>query len=301
MIVRAGALVGGELRVFISWSKAVSRELAIVLRDWLPDVIQELKPWMSNEDIEKGARWAVEIGAQLEHHDQGILCITTENQQEPWLNFEAGALAKSLDEGRVRPVLLGLAKSDVVGPLAQFQATIADDRDDMSKFIRSLNGGCTDSIDVVRLTRSFDRTWDDYVGRIRQIQTFSTVSTVEDGRRPTDEVVSEILDRVRELQRSFRADNPRRNFGLDFELKLNDGTALRRGDRVHHPEHGIGILDRAGLRHPGRVGVRFGGSGRVVRVEDLMPHPAELPPPADGYLDGLQVIEADIAEQERGV
>lgn len=77
---------------------------------------------------------------------------------EPWLNFEADALAKSLDEGRVRPVLLDLQSSDVVGPLAQFQATIATDYQDMQKLFSSLNVACTVPLDKARLQRAFDRT-----------------------------------------------------------------------------------------------------------------------------------------------
>jgi hypothetical protein len=82
---------------------------------------------MSSEDIDKGQRWASEVGTKLGGLDQGILCVTTENIHESWLNFEAGALVKSLDEARVHPIPLGLKSSDVVGPLALFQAAVATD------------------------------------------------------------------------------------------------------------------------------------------------------------------------------
>uniref|UniRef100_UPI001C84E834 TIR domain-containing protein n=1 Tax=Paractinoplanes polyasparticus TaxID=2856853 RepID=UPI001C84E834 len=80
-------------RVLISFSQERSRELALVLRSWLPDVIQQVQPWVSHEDIEKGQRWAAEISRHLDGSTEGLICVTPENQAKPWLNFEAGALA----------------------------------------------------------------------------------------------------------------------------------------------------------------------------------------------------------------
>ena len=52
----------------------------------------------------------------------GILCVTRENHEAPWLNLQAGALAKAVDVSRVVPLAIDLAPSDVVLPLGQFQA-----------------------------------------------------------------------------------------------------------------------------------------------------------------------------------
>ena len=45
-----------------------------------------------------------------------------ENQSAPWLNFEAGALAKKLESSRVVPLAINLKPSEVQQPLGQFQA-----------------------------------------------------------------------------------------------------------------------------------------------------------------------------------
>src|SRR5215470_12920914 len=83
--------------VFLSWSKDRSKAVAQALSEWLPDVIQEIQPWISTS-IPAGARWGKDIAAALATIKLGIICVTYENQHEPWLLFEAGALAKTLDD-----------------------------------------------------------------------------------------------------------------------------------------------------------------------------------------------------------
>src|SRR4051812_8769555 len=118
------------MKIFISWSGKRSQQVAEGLRDWLPMVIQTIDPYVSSEDIEKGARWGSDIAGELQESQFGILCITPENVGAPWLNFEAGALSKSIETGRVMPVLFGMARADVPqGPLVQFQSTLADNGD----------------------------------------------------------------------------------------------------------------------------------------------------------------------------
>lgn len=53
------------LKVFISWSGDLSRDVAEVLYEWLPSVIQSLKPYLSQE-IEKGVRWGTDLAQALQ-------------------------------------------------------------------------------------------------------------------------------------------------------------------------------------------------------------------------------------------
>ena len=110
------------MKVFISWSGSKSQHVAEALREWLPDVINSVEPFVSSEDIHAGARWQRELASQLDLSNFGIVCVTRENQAEPWLNFEAGALAKAVDVSRLIPLAIDLKPSDVELPLGEFQA-----------------------------------------------------------------------------------------------------------------------------------------------------------------------------------
>lgn len=189
------------MQVFISWSKRMSHGLALALHTWLPEVIHRVEPWMSSEDISKGQRWATEVGARLEETSQGIICVTRENVKEPWLNFEAGALAKFLDGARVRPVLLGVQPSEITGPLTQFQGTNGTDQRDMLKLVKSLNESCDIPLEENRLERSFRRTWDEYEAQVSKLLLQHTNGAPAKPKRDVEDMVAEILETVRGLQR----------------------------------------------------------------------------------------------------
>ena len=78
-------------------------------------------PWTSS-DIGRGSRWDPEIAAKLEESKVGIICLTKENLNAPWLLFEAGAISKTKDV-HVCTLLVGITSSEVEQPLGQFQHT----------------------------------------------------------------------------------------------------------------------------------------------------------------------------------
>jgi hypothetical protein len=48
---------------------------------------------MSQDDIETGSGWLARIKNELEATSYGIICLTPQNLDAPWLHFEAGALS----------------------------------------------------------------------------------------------------------------------------------------------------------------------------------------------------------------
>lgn len=147
------------MKVFLSWSGDLSRELAEALRDWLPAVLQSVRPFFTPNDIEKGARWSKDISQELESSCFGIFCLTKDNLAKPWIMFEAGALSKRVDSSRVCPVLFGIDSADLEGPLVQFQASAFSEAE-MRKLVKTLNSGLGDQrLDDSVLNSVFDMWW----------------------------------------------------------------------------------------------------------------------------------------------
>src|SRR5512132_1095561 len=124
-------------KVFISWSGDISFQVAKALHEWLPDVLQAVRPWMST-DIAPGARWSAVLHDELAASNLGILCLTRGNLTAPWLLFEAGALAKHLTVARVIPYRFRLRADDIAPPLSQFQS-VGDDDTGMLRLLQTIN------------------------------------------------------------------------------------------------------------------------------------------------------------------
>lgn len=156
-------------KVFISWSGDLSKRLAEALREWLPGVLQYVKPYFTPEDIEKGARWGSDITGELESSDVGIICLTKSNTNKPWILFEAGALSKSFEKSRVCTVLFDLDTTDLTGPLTIFQHTKFE-RAEFKKLVKSINAAATDSkLDDSVLDGVFDMWWPKLEDKINAI------------------------------------------------------------------------------------------------------------------------------------
>ena len=154
------------MKMFISWSGDLSQRIALHLKEWLPVVLPFLDAWVSSEDIPKGTRWGTELASQLEGTDSGIVCLVPGNYSEPWLNFEAGALSKSVQKTRVHPFLFGFDPGVLKGPLAQFQATRFS-KDDVRKLVKAINSEAgAAALPADKVDRSFAVCWPDLERRI---------------------------------------------------------------------------------------------------------------------------------------
>ena len=147
------------MKVFISWSGSTSKAIAEALHGWIPNVIQAVEPWVSSENIEKGARWSTDMAKQLEETKVGVICLTPDNIEAPWILFEAGALSKTLEQTYVCPYLFGVKPSNLKGPLVQFQTTNADETD-TQKLVLTINKALEEqALSNKQLEESFKTWW----------------------------------------------------------------------------------------------------------------------------------------------
>lgn len=191
------------MKVFLSWSGSKSRAAAEAVREWLPYVINAVEPWMSAEDIEAGARWSTEVQSELEDTRFGILFVTAGNTSSPWLVFEAGALAKTLQDTYVCPYLLGMRPADLPGgPLSQFQAKESDDAGTW-QLVQSINRALKDdAIPDARLATAFNKWWPDLQSKLSQLPDEPDTETSTE--RGSEDMIEEILSIARRLDHRAR-------------------------------------------------------------------------------------------------
>jgi len=183
-------------KIFISWSGELSKALAEAVRDWIPKVLQSVKPYFTPDDIEKGSRWAKEISGELAASQLGIICLTQDNQHSPWILFEAGALSKNLEESKVCPVLFNFDTTELKGPLASFQATKFA-KEDIKKLLESINNSCNESkLEEKSLDETFEMWWPQLEGKIKEILA-QAKSTTKVQKRPDRDILEEILELTR--------------------------------------------------------------------------------------------------------
>jgi hypothetical protein len=182
------------VNLFISWSGAPSLAAAKALRDWVPRVLQAVKPWMSEADLEKGARWESEIACQLAGTRFGLFCLTPGNLNAPWINFEAGAVSKTVEKTYLWTYLIGLKPTDIHGPLSQFNHT-ASNKEDTRKLVHTMNRALGErNLDHAIVDDAFESYWP------RLEERLASLPSADDNRkagRSQQDMVEEILGLVR--------------------------------------------------------------------------------------------------------
>lgn len=210
--------------IFVSWSGERSKAVAELLVDWVKSVLQVTKPWISTRDIDKGSLWFSEISSRLQATSAGIICLTQDNKNNPWILFESGALAKGISASRICTFLVDLKPSDIKDPLAQFNHTTPD-REGMFSLVRTLNRSLGEnSLADTTLKRAFDAYWPQFLADFNAALDHHQ-PTVEIAPRPENDMLSELLEITRGLSarlRNIEADKPREEFGssarLSFEI-----------------------------------------------------------------------------------
>ncbi|MGO4470388.1 toll/interleukin-1 receptor domain-containing protein [Arthrobacter sp. M-10] len=223
------------MKVFISWSGPESKAVALLLKPWLRSVLQATKPWMSDLDIQAGTKWESSISTHLRESGFGIICVTDENQNTPWINFEAGALSMAIAdiERRVVPLLIGFKdRGDLKGPLNTFNTTLFNE-EGMYKMLVSMNSQLDDSLEEPGLKKSFDAFWPGLERDVKQLQEQGKLTAAP--TREDKDILNEILETVRDLSRSNASENAR--------LYNRALSKLAYGDPLPRNENLIGVTE----------------------------------------------------------
>ena len=186
------------MKVFISWSGTLSRDVAELLHRLLPCIIQGIEVFLSQHNIESGARWSLQLAKELEESAFGIMCLTADNYEAPWILFEAGAFTKHI-EGRACGLLLaGLKATDITGPLSQFQHREML-REEFVLLIRDINKNLDKPLPISQLEMIIDKWWPDIESGIEAAKKGQTnkVATVQRGER---DMLEELVRRMRALE-----------------------------------------------------------------------------------------------------
>lgn len=97
------------MKIFISWSKDKSRQLAEETKKFISNLLGNSVEFFFSPEMYKGTRVDNQIHEELLSSDKCLVCITSENFKNPWLLYEAGVIFganhQKTNHGIVIPIL----------------------------------------------------------------------------------------------------------------------------------------------------------------------------------------------------
>jgi hypothetical protein len=230
-------------KVFISWGGELSKNLANSLRNWLPSALQFVKPYFSPDDIEKGAKWSSEISNELQNSHIGIICLTRDNTERPWIVFEAGALSKIIDKGKVCTLLFDVEPSDIKGPLAIFQGTVFC-KDEFKRLLNTINKAGGDSgLEANILESVFEMWWPKLEDEISSILS-KPDNAISAARRPEREILDEILQLARMTSERVIAPRVSRQAIQELLTAINSMVFIARMENPDGANASINLIEK---------------------------------------------------------
>lgn len=235
-------------KVFISWSKTPTDHIATELARFLKHMFDNVKPFVSKDNVAFGSLSIGEIHRQLSGTSFGILIVTRANQQEPWLNFEAGSLAKTIPDdasARVVPLLIDHeSMAQLTGPIANLQAVMADEAG-IRRLMQEL--GDTLGIDASVFESRWSTGWAHFEQALVEGR-----KTIEAGPAEPDRTPDDMLQEVLAILRARSASPHETTVVVDAEEPTSDDELLeyvsRRLDSREINFESIAVTYRSGQR-----------------------------------------------------
>jgi len=89
------------MKLFISWSKDESKQVAQVFYDHITKVLPAVEPILSSE-MPYGGPWLIQLSKDLSAANCGLVCLTKAALQSSWMLFEAGAIWKEAAQAEAK-------------------------------------------------------------------------------------------------------------------------------------------------------------------------------------------------------
>lgn len=147
--------------VFISWSGEKSRKYANFLANLLNQVFDNKTETFYSGYIESGSVWLNKINQALEQSKIGIIVLTRESMNKPWVNFEAGAIFKAdIENSSIIPICVDISFNALDNhPLRFFQSKYYFNWESMKQlfeFLYTKQGWKYKTIELEDIKKKFD-------------------------------------------------------------------------------------------------------------------------------------------------
>lgn len=250
------------MRVFISWSGDRSKTAALGLKSLLEGVFTEGVDVFISDSIEAGEAWSLRLNSEIEHSEFGVICLTTDNFQAPWLLFEAGAIAKKLGSVHVVPYLIDPPPAGAErSPLAQFQYVRATEEGTL-RLVKSINGVRLNPLGDQRLEKSCRMWWGDLEQTLNGLSRAPEKDTAGQ-LRPERDLLEAILKKVELIALEQPGDG-------ELKFPLTNGEMTHLLNLRHQPSL---IYKRSGslqkeMRHLRDLGLIKNKGGPIGKLPD---------------------------------
>ncbi len=179
------------MNVFISFSGENGKQIAKILHEYLPRFIQAVRPFYSEESIEKGAVWSNKLFESLSECQHGLIVLTKDCIESRWIYFESGAIFSKFGTRKVVPILFGLEKFEIGLPLNSFQMAEFN-REEFAKILSMLNEDLkSEKLDDEILESTISAFWDRMIEKINSSIETKTKQKVDE-INPIDKIIKSI-------------------------------------------------------------------------------------------------------------
>ena len=155
------------MNVFIGWLGEASKEIASSLESWLNGMFDgRVSAYTTMDNLAAGSEWFHGLRRAMNDADCGLLCVTEDNVNSPWLSYEAGALSQNVE--LLIPILFEVSPLRVSAPLRMFQS-VPFGLDGMKELTYALNRSCGDKgLSSQELERRFQARYPSFEMAVRE-------------------------------------------------------------------------------------------------------------------------------------